>query len=75
VGPLEELVRLFLMDYPQCMAELQEALNAKDTTRLAHIARTLKGAIGSVPAANATLEGEMARLMPVLTSLTKEGTP
>jgi CheY-like chemotaxis protein len=96
---LEELVRLFLMDYPQRMAELQEALDAKDTIRLARVAHTLKGAIGSLaahaacaaaqrleqlawdgdlalaPAAYATLEGEMARLIPALTSLAKEVMP
>jgi two-component system, sensor histidine kinase and response regulator len=96
---LEELVRLFLMDYPHRTAELQEALDAKDTIRLARVAHTLKGAVGSLaahaacaaaqrleqlawagdlalaPAAYATLEGEMARLIPVLTFLAKEATP
>jgi two-component system, sensor histidine kinase and response regulator len=96
---LEELVRLFLMDYPQRMAELQEALDAKDTIRLARVAHTFKGALGSLAAhaacavaqrleqlawagdlalasaAYATLEGEMARLIPVLTFLAKEATP
>jgi CheY-like chemotaxis protein len=96
---LEELVRLFLMDYPQRMAELQEALDAKDTIRLARVAHTLKGAVGSLaahaacaaaqrleqlawvgdlalaPAVYATLEGEMARLIPALTSLAKEAMP
>jgi two-component system sensor histidine kinase/response regulator len=47
---LEELVRLFLMDYPQRMAERQEALDAKDTIRLARVAHTFKGALGSLAA-------------------------
>jgi CheY-like chemotaxis protein len=96
---LQELVSLFLMDYPHRMAELEEALDAKDTTRLARIAHTLKGAVGSLaaqaasaaaqrleqlawtgdltlaPAAYMALAGEMARLIPVLTSLAKEATP
>ena len=96
---LQELMSLFLMDYPQRMAELQEALHAKDMTRLARIAHTLKGAVeclavqaacaaaqrleqlacaaylAQMPAAYATLEREMARLIPMLTSLAKEATP
>jgi two-component system, sensor histidine kinase and response regulator len=96
---LQELVSLFLMDYPHRMAELEEALDTKDTTRLARLAHTLKGAVGSLtaqaasaaaqrleqlawagdlalaPAAYTTLAGEMARLIPVLTSMAKEATP
>jgi HPt (histidine-containing phosphotransfer) domain-containing protein len=47
---LEELIDLFLSDYPQRLTQLQEALSRADYTTLARSAHAMKGALGNMSA-------------------------
>jgi signal transduction histidine kinase/DNA-binding response OmpR family regulator len=49
-----ELVALFLHDYPQRTAELREAIAMEETRAVARIAHTLKGALSSLGACDAS---------------------
>jgi HPt (histidine-containing phosphotransfer) domain-containing protein len=46
----KELAQLFLEDYPHRLAELREAISARDATALARSAHTLKGATSNLAA-------------------------
>jgi len=50
---LRHLVRLFLADYPQRLAEIKQAIRRGDARGLAKTAHTLKGSIGIFAARNA----------------------
>jgi signal transduction histidine kinase/DNA-binding response OmpR family regulator len=50
---LRELAALFLHDYPHRLAEIREAIARQDTTALARVAHSLKGAVGSLGAHDA----------------------
>jgi HPt (histidine-containing phosphotransfer) domain-containing protein len=50
---LRELVRLFLADYPQRLAEINEATRRGDAEALRIAAHTLKGSIGNFAAKKA----------------------
>jgi PAS domain S-box-containing protein len=47
---LREIVRLFLVDYPQRLAEIKQAINRGDREAVARAAHTLKGAAGNFAA-------------------------
>jgi len=50
---LNEIVRLFLRDYPQRLSEIKEAIRRGDADALGKAAHTLKGSIGTLQAKNA----------------------
>src|SRR5262249_58456686 len=50
---LNQIVRLFLADYPQRLAEIKEAINRGDGNALARAAHALKGSVGNFAAKNA----------------------
>jgi CheY-like chemotaxis protein/HPt (histidine-containing phosphotransfer) domain-containing protein len=50
---LRELVRLFLGDFPQRMAEIKQAINRGDGEAVARAAHTLKGSVGNFAAQTA----------------------
>jgi len=50
---LNQIVRLFLADYPQRLAEIQEAIDRGDAKALARAAHALKGSVGNFAAKNA----------------------
>ena len=50
---LNQIVRLFLADYPRRVAEIKDAIHRGDANALARVAHTLKGSIGNIAAKNA----------------------
>jgi two-component system, sensor histidine kinase and response regulator len=50
---LNQIVRLFLADYPQRLAEIKEAIRRGDANVLARAAHALKGSVGNFAAKNA----------------------
>jgi CheY-like chemotaxis protein/HPt (histidine-containing phosphotransfer) domain-containing protein len=50
---LNQIVRLFLADYPRRLAEIKEAINRGDGNALAKAAHALKGSVGNFAAKNA----------------------
>jgi len=50
---LNQIVRLFLADYPRRLAEIKEAINRSDGNALATAAHALKGSVGNFAAKNA----------------------
>jgi PAS domain S-box-containing protein len=50
---LNKIVRLFLADYPQRLAEIKEAIRRADAATLATAAHALKGSVGNFEAKNA----------------------
>jgi signal transduction histidine kinase/DNA-binding response OmpR family regulator len=79
---LRELAALFLHDYPQRLAELREALARQDAPAVARAAHTLKGAVGSLGARDASAaalsveqagwSGDLAQLPTAYAALTHE---
>jgi HPt (histidine-containing phosphotransfer) domain-containing protein len=58
---LQELIRIFLDDVPRQLAEIRQAIAAKDASRLARVAHSLGGAVGNFgakPAHDAALRLE-----------------
>jgi PAS domain S-box-containing protein len=58
VGGDEELLReigqLFLIEYPQLLAQMDQAISAADAVRLERVAHSLKGSVSNFGAAHAT---------------------
>ncbi|MBX9603829.1 MAG: PAS domain S-box protein [Bryobacteraceae bacterium] len=58
VGGDEELLReigqLFLMEYPQLLAQMEQAIRAGDAPRLERVAHSLKGSVSNFGAVHAT---------------------
>src|SRR2546426_4651801 len=50
---LNQIVRLFLADYPQRLAEIKEAIHRGDANALARAAHAIKGSVGNFAAKNA----------------------
>jgi CheY-like chemotaxis protein len=50
---LNQIVRLFLADYPQRLAEIKESIHRRDADTLARAAHTLKGSVGNFAAKKA----------------------
>jgi HPt (histidine-containing phosphotransfer) domain-containing protein len=50
---LREIVRLFLADYPQRLAEIKQAISRGDAEAVARAAHTLKGSAGNFAAQKA----------------------
>jgi two-component system, sensor histidine kinase and response regulator len=44
---LQELIRIFLDDFPRQLAEIRQAIAAKDASRLSRAAHSLGGAVGN----------------------------
>jgi two-component system, sensor histidine kinase and response regulator len=60
---LQELIRIFLDEFPRQLAEIREAIAAKDASRLSRAAHSLGGAVGNFgaePAHEAALRLEAA---------------
>jgi HPt (histidine-containing phosphotransfer) domain-containing protein len=58
---LQELIRIFLDDFPRQLAEIRQAIDAKDAPRLSRAAHSLGGAVanfGAEPAHQAALQLE-----------------
>jgi two-component system sensor histidine kinase/response regulator len=58
---LQELIRIFLDDFPRQLAEIRQAIAAKDASRLSRAAHSLGGAVanfGAKPAHEAALRLE-----------------
>jgi CheY-like chemotaxis protein/HPt (histidine-containing phosphotransfer) domain-containing protein len=47
---LGEMAALFLEEYPRFMAQIQEAINKRDSSSLSYAAHTLKGSVGNFAA-------------------------
>jgi two-component system, sensor histidine kinase and response regulator len=50
---LNQIVRLFLVDYPRRLAEIKDAIRRRDADALAMAAHALKGSVGNFAAKNA----------------------
>ena len=50
---LGEMASLFLEEYPRFLAQIQEAINKKDSSSLSYAAHTLKGSVGNFAASDA----------------------
>jgi HPt (histidine-containing phosphotransfer) domain-containing protein len=62
-GLLRELVRLFLADYPQRLAEIKEAAGRGDAEALRIAAHTLKGSVGNFAAKSAFEAAQRLEIM------------
>ena len=60
---LRDLVRLFLADYPQRLAEIKEALRRGDAESLRMAAHALKGAVGNFAAKKALAAAQRLEIM------------
>lgn len=60
---LRELVRLFLADYPQRLAEIKEAIHHGDAGALGRAAHALKGAVGNFEKNNAFVAAQHLETM------------
>jgi two-component system, sensor histidine kinase and response regulator len=60
---LRELVRLFLADHPQRLAEIKEAIRQGDAGALGRAAHTLKGSVGNFAAKNAFVAAQHLEIM------------
>src|SRR5712692_5744525 len=60
---LRELVRLFLADCPQHLAEIKEAIRRGDAGALRRAAHTLKGSVGNFAAKNAFTAAQRLEIM------------
>ena len=60
---LRELVRLFLTDCPQRLAEIEEAVRRSDAEALRIAAHTLKGSVGNFAAKNAFAAAQRLEIM------------
>jgi HPt (histidine-containing phosphotransfer) domain-containing protein len=55
---LSEIVRLFLADYPQRLAEIKQAIGRGDGVAVARAAHTLKGSVGNFAAEKAVVAAQ-----------------
>jgi PAS domain S-box-containing protein len=60
---LRDLVRLFLADYPQRLAEIKEATRRRDAAALRIAAHTLKGSVGNFAARQAFAAAQLLEIM------------
>ena len=60
---LRDLVRLFLADYPQGLAEIKEAIRRGDAAALRIAAHTLKGSVGNFAARKAFAAAQLLEIM------------
>lgn len=60
---LRELVRLFMTDYPQRLAEIKEAIRHRNAGALGRAAHTLKGSVGNFAAQKAFAASERLEKM------------
>ncbi len=68
---LRKLIRLFLEDFPQRLAEIKDAIDSSDAIALERAAHTLKGSIGNFAANRAFAAAQRVEIMGRGRALTK----